>query len=132
MRPYCTAQGTISSLLARTWWKIVWEKECMYMYDRVNILYSRNWHNTVNQLYFNNKNCECRFKKRKEKEVKRVKCMWMKKITFNPWWGNFAITPNFFSLFLKGISGSNSEMTLLFNSFIKPSLASVWNVGNEW
>ena len=23
------------------------------MYDWVTVLYSRNWHNTVNQLYFN-------------------------------------------------------------------------------
>ena len=27
----------------------------MYMYDRVTLLYSRNWHNIVNQLYFNKK-----------------------------------------------------------------------------
>ena len=25
----------------------------IYMYDRVILLYSRNWHNSVNQLYFN-------------------------------------------------------------------------------
>ena len=36
-----------------TWWKIVWEKEYIYMYVWVTMLYSRNWHNTVNQLYFN-------------------------------------------------------------------------------
>ena len=27
----------------------------MYMYDWVTLLFSRNWHNIVNQLYFNNK-----------------------------------------------------------------------------
>ena len=27
----------------------------MYMYDWVTLLYSRNWHNIVNQLYFNKK-----------------------------------------------------------------------------
>ena len=25
----------------------------IYMYDRVTLLYSRNWHNIVNQQYFN-------------------------------------------------------------------------------
>ena len=30
----------------QTWWKIIWEKECIY--DWVTLLYSRNWH-TVNQ-----------------------------------------------------------------------------------
>ena len=34
-----------------TWWKIIQEKECMHMYDWVTVLYSRNWQNTVNQLY---------------------------------------------------------------------------------
>jgi len=33
-------------------WKIIWEKECMYMSDWVTLLDSRNWHNIVNQLYF--------------------------------------------------------------------------------
>jgi len=28
----------------------------MYMYDLITLLYSRNWHNIVNQLYFNLKN----------------------------------------------------------------------------
>ena len=28
----------------------------MYMYDWVPLLYSRNWHNIVNQVYFNKKN----------------------------------------------------------------------------
>ena len=37
----------------RTWRKIVGEKECVFMYDWVTALYSRNWHNTVNQLYSN-------------------------------------------------------------------------------
>ena len=39
----------------RTWWTTAWEKECVYVrvYDWVTLLYSRNWHNIVNQLYFN-------------------------------------------------------------------------------
>ena len=36
----------------RIWWKIIWEKECMYMYDWVTPLYRRNWYNTVNQWCF--------------------------------------------------------------------------------
>ena len=35
----------------RTWWKMVGEKECIYVFDLVTVLYSRNRHNTVNQLY---------------------------------------------------------------------------------
>ena len=31
----------------------IWEKECINMYDWVTVLYSRNWHNIVNLLYFN-------------------------------------------------------------------------------
>ena len=30
-------------------------KKCIDMYDWVTLLYRRNWHNTVNQLYFNKK-----------------------------------------------------------------------------
>ena len=30
-------------------------KKCIYMYDWVTWLYSRNWHNIVKQLYFNKK-----------------------------------------------------------------------------
>ena len=37
----------------RPWWKIVWEKECIYVYAWVTVLYSRNWQNTVNQLNSN-------------------------------------------------------------------------------
>ena len=33
--------------------KIIWKKECVHMYDWVTLLYSRNWHNMANQLYFN-------------------------------------------------------------------------------
>ena len=28
---------------------------CVYVYDRVTMLYSRDWYNIVNQLYFNKK-----------------------------------------------------------------------------
>ena len=31
------------------------KKECIYMYDWVILLFSRNWHNIVGQLYFNKK-----------------------------------------------------------------------------
>ena len=37
------------------------------MYDWVTMLYSRNCHNTVNQLYFNFKNNGIIIKKKKEK-----------------------------------------------------------------
>ena len=40
----------------RTWWKIVRGKECIYMHDWIIMLFSRKWHNVVNQLYFNKKN----------------------------------------------------------------------------
>ena len=31
------------------------KKECIYVFNWVTLLYSRNKHNTVNQLYFNKK-----------------------------------------------------------------------------
>ena len=31
------------------------KKECLYVYNWVTLLYSRDWQNTVNQLYFNKK-----------------------------------------------------------------------------
>ena len=34
-------------------WK--YEKECVYMYNWITLLYSGNYLNTVNQLYFNKK-----------------------------------------------------------------------------
>ena len=37
------------------------KKECMYVYNWVTLLYSRDWHSIVNQLYFN-------LKKLKKKE----------------------------------------------------------------
>ena len=41
----------------RTLWRMLWEKEhiciSIYIYDCVTLLYSRKWHNIVNQLYFN-------------------------------------------------------------------------------
>ena len=40
----------------KTTWKRTWRR--IYMYNRIALLYSRNWYNTVNQLYFNkNNNC---------------------------------------------------------------------------
>ena len=50
-----TAQGTISSLLGQTMMEDNIKKECVNMYDWVTLLYPRNWHNTVRQLYFNKK-----------------------------------------------------------------------------
>ena len=52
-RSCCIAQGTIYQITCNgAVWKIVWEKEWMYMYDWVTLLYSRNWQNIIN----NNKN----------------------------------------------------------------------------
>ena len=67
MRSYCIAQGTISSLLG---WIIMEDNKrkrrgvcvCVWMTDWVTMLYSRNWLNTVNQLY-PNKNKFKKFKK---------------------------------------------------------------------
>ena len=50
----------------RTRWNMVWKKYCIYRYDGVTMLYSRNWHNTVNQLYSNKnkiKSITLKFKK---------------------------------------------------------------------
>ena len=65
MRPYCTAQGTISSLLGETMMEDNMRKRicfirisvCVFInvYDWVTLLYSKNWHNIVNQPYFNKK-----------------------------------------------------------------------------
>ena len=38
----------------RPLWKIK-ERECIYLYDWITLLHSRNWHNIVNQQYFNEK-----------------------------------------------------------------------------
>ena len=49
----CIAQGTLPNIL----WQPIWEKNLkgngyVYMYDWIPLLYSRNYHNIVNQLYF--------------------------------------------------------------------------------
>ena len=44
--------GNYTNLLDRLWWKIIQEKECMYMYNWVTLLYSRNQYNIVHRLYF--------------------------------------------------------------------------------
>ena len=54
MRTYCIAQGTLLNAL---WWP-KWEgnpkkRGYMYMYSWFTLLYSRNWHNSVKQLYCN-------------------------------------------------------------------------------
>ena len=64
MRSYCIAQGTVSSLLGQTIMEdnrrkgmcvYMYEYMCVYIYidryDRVTLLFCRNWHNIVNQLY---------------------------------------------------------------------------------
>ena len=58
MRSYCTAQGTISNLLGQNMMednmrKIMCTYMCVCVYNWVTLLYNRNWHNIVNQLYFN-------------------------------------------------------------------------------
>ena len=53
MSSYCTAQGTVASLLKVHHDGGRYEKKNVY--DWVTLLDSRNWHNTVNQLYFDNK-----------------------------------------------------------------------------
>ena len=63
MRTYCVAQGTLFIAL----WKLKWEENpkkrgYMYTYSRLTLLYSRNQHNIVKQLYAN-KN---KFKMKKE------------------------------------------------------------------
>ena len=52
-RNCCMAQGTLPNIM---WWSI-WEKilkknGCVYLYNWITLLYSRNCHNIVNQLYF--------------------------------------------------------------------------------
>jgi len=68
MKFYCTAQGTISSLLGQTMMEDnIRECACVYIYihtyereyththtyDWVTLLCGRNWLNIVKQLYFN-------------------------------------------------------------------------------
>ena len=48
-----------------TCWKMIWQRKCIYMYDWVSLLNSRNWHNTVSQPYFNSK------KEKKKKPLKK-------------------------------------------------------------
>ena len=55
-RSYCTARELYPVSWGATWWKIAWEKECIYKYAWVTVPYGRNWHNTINQLYSNNNN----------------------------------------------------------------------------
>ena len=52
MRSYSTTLGTMCTLLGWTMMEDNTRKR-MYIYDWVTMLYSRNRHNVVNQLYFN-------------------------------------------------------------------------------
>ena len=50
----------------------------MYMYDWVTLLYSRNWHNIVNQLYFHKKENTVRFQgKPRVSQDKIFQCIFM-------------------------------------------------------
>jgi len=58
MRSDCVAQGTISiscdrHMMEDSMRKRMYIHVCICIYDWVTVLYSRNWHNTVNQLHFN-------------------------------------------------------------------------------
>ena len=47
----------------------------IYVYDWITLLYSRNWHNIVNQLYSNKKNerhTKTIFKKEKRKYIGKI------------------------------------------------------------
>ena len=56
MRSCCTAQGQnmMENNIKR---RYIYR---LYIYDWITFLYSRNWHNIVNQLYFNKKKRRCR------------------------------------------------------------------------
>ena len=54
MKSYSIAQGTTSSLLGKNMMEENIRKG-IYMYDWVTLRYCTNWHNIVNQLYFNKK-----------------------------------------------------------------------------
>ena len=49
---YCIAQGTIFNILLNHNGK-EYANECIYVYNQVTMLYSRDSHNIVNQRYFN-------------------------------------------------------------------------------
>ena len=55
MRSCCIAQGTISNHLWQTMMEYNIRRRIVYTYDWVTLLYSRNWYNVINQLYFNKK-----------------------------------------------------------------------------
>ena len=53
MRSYCTAQGTLSSLLGKNVMREGMRKRMhILMHDWITLLYNRNWHNNVNKQYF--------------------------------------------------------------------------------
>ena len=50
----CIAQGTLPNIL----WQSMWEKNlknngCVFMYNWITLLYSRNYRKLINQLHFN-------------------------------------------------------------------------------
>ena len=53
----CIAQRTLPNILwYSTWEKNLKENGCLFMYDWITLLYSRNYHNPVNQQHFNKTN----------------------------------------------------------------------------
>ena len=55
MRAYCTAQGTICNLLGQTMMEKIIKRNVYIRITEFTVLYCRNRHNTVNQLYFDYK-----------------------------------------------------------------------------
>ena len=53
MRSYCMAQGIQSLRIEHDASQYEKKNVYTYMHDWVTMLYSKNWHNPVNQLYFN-------------------------------------------------------------------------------
>lgn len=60
----------MSSLLGWTMMEDDIRKRMQIYYDWVTLLYSRNWYNTINQLYFNLKDLNKEFKKSKQFQTK--------------------------------------------------------------
>ena len=51
----CLAQRTLPNILgSSTWEKNMKENGCVYMFNCITLLYSRNYHNLVNQPHFHN------------------------------------------------------------------------------
>ena len=52
---HCTAKGNpFNTLCLSIVGKYMKQNVCIYIYNRIPLLYSRNYHSIVNQLHFNN------------------------------------------------------------------------------